>query len=122
MSNYQRNMALTGEPPKALSTGEKIATAVGLTGLFIMVLAMFNVDLPYKPLWLTLALGLIFGGVIAFARAQYANKQNGIKNHGVWFKSISSRGLWGWTAALALTGFYIVFTFFQSCWDREQTA
>ncbi|MGB3591202.1 MAG: 4Fe-4S dicluster domain-containing protein [Nonlabens sp.] len=112
MSIYQRNMSLTGEPPKALTKGEKISTAIGLTGLLIMVLALFNFNLPYKGIWLTASLLLIFTGIVAFARAQYANKHEGIKNHGVWFKSISSRGLWGWTAAILLTGFYIVLYFY----------
>ncbi|GAL00227.1 iron-sulfur cluster-binding protein [Nonlabens ulvanivorans] len=92
MSVYQRNMSLTGEPPKALSTTEKIASAIGMVGLFILILAFFNVNLPWKGAWLTAALVLISGGIIAFARAQYAHKQAGIKNDGVWFKDLSSRG------------------------------
>lgn len=112
MSTYQRNMSLTGEPPKALSRTEKIASAVGLTGLFIMVLALFNVDLGWRELWLTVSIAMIFLGVLAFAKAQYGNKTAGIKNDGVWFKSITSRGLWGWSLAILLMGFYVVLYFF----------
>ncbi|MGB3146113.1 MAG: 4Fe-4S dicluster domain-containing protein, partial [Maribacter sp.] len=35
-----------------------------------------------------------------------------IKNDGVWFKSISSRGVLAWMAGLGLTGFYIVLYFY----------
>lgn len=105
-------MSLTGEPPKALNKQEKISSAVGMLGLFIMVLALFNVNFPMKGLWLSVSLAMIFGGVIAFAKAQYASKTAGIKNDGVWFKSISSRGLWGWTLAIFLTSFYIVLYFY----------
>jgi hypothetical protein len=51
-------------------------------------------------------------GVIWFSWAEYARKSKGIKNDGVYFKSISSRGIWGWILGLALTGFYIVLYFY----------
>lgn len=114
MSKFQRNMALTGAPPAALSTGEKWASAIGMLGLFILVLALYNIDLPNQGYWLTASMLLISGGVIAFAKAQYAHKKAGIKNDGVWFKSISRRGLWGWVLAIFLTAFYIVLYFFPA--------
>ena len=105
-------MALTGEPPKSLSINQKIATLLGLSGLGILLLAAFNVNFPDKTLWLTLSLSAISIGIIWFSWDAYSNKLPGIKNDGVWFKSISSRGLWGWIAGLALTGFYIVLYFY----------
>ncbi|GAK95412.1 iron-sulfur cluster-binding protein [Nonlabens tegetincola] len=112
MSTYQRNMALTGEPPKALNTGQKVGSAIGLFGLGILVLSIFNITFPNKALWLTISLSMIAGGIIWFARSQYKNTQPGIKNNGVWFKSISSRGLLGWLSAVGLCGFYIVLYFY----------
>jgi polyferredoxin len=112
MSVFQRNMSLTGEPPKALSTKEKIFSAVGMLGLFLLVLAMFNVNLPSQGIWLTIALLLIIGGIVGFSFAQYAGTLPGIKNDGVWFKDLSSRGLWGWILAIFLTSFYIVLYFY----------
>jgi polyferredoxin len=105
-------MALTGQPPKNLSSGQRWATLFGLTGLFILLLAAFNVELPAKGWWLTLALGLIFGATYWFSKMAYANKEKGIKNDGVWFKSLSSRGFWAWMAGIALTGFYVILYFF----------
>jgi polyferredoxin len=81
-------------------------------GLFIIVLAGFNISLPNKGLWLTIALISITGGIILFAKGAYKNKLEGIKNDGVWFKSISSRGYLAWIAGIGLTGFYIVLYFF----------
>ncbi len=108
MSTLQRNMSLTGEPPKTINTQQKLATLLGMSGLFILVLAAFNIDFPYKSVWLTISLGSIIGGVVWFARVAYATKHEGIKNDGVWFKSISSRGFLAWLSGIALTGFYIV--------------
>lgn len=105
-------MSLTGEPPKALNTGQKLATLLGMSGLGILVLNLFNVNFPNKALWLTLSLSAITLGVVWFAWAQYAHKEKGIKNDGVWFKSISSLGIWGWLSGIALTGFYVVLYFY----------
>ena len=105
-------MALTGQPPKALSKAQRLATLTGLTGMFILLLATFNVEFPNRGMWLALSLLLIFAGVIWFSRAAYAGKHKGIKNDGVWFKSVSSRGLWGWVSGIVLTGFYIILYFY----------
>ena len=58
------------------------------------------------------ALLSITAGIILFARGAYRNTLEGVKNHGVWFKSISSRGFFAWIAGIALTGFYIVLYFY----------
>tara|TARA_R110002049_G_scaffold28018_2_gene96405 strand:- start:132310 stop:133872 length:1563 start_codon:yes stop_codon:yes gene_type:complete len=105
-------MALTGEPPKALNTHQKLATLLGMSGLGILVLSLFNIDFPNKAMWLTISLAAISIGVIWFSWASYSHKHKGIKNDGVWFKSISSFGIWGWLSGIALTGFYIVLYFY----------
>ena len=64
---------------------------MGLAGLAILLLAGFNVDFPNKGVWLTIALVAITSGIILFAKGAYSGQLEGIKNHGVWFKSISSR-------------------------------
>ncbi|MAS20858.1 MAG: FeS-binding protein [Leeuwenhoekiella sp.] len=111
MSSVQRDMSLTGQPPAALNTIQKLATALGVGGLLLLVLAIFNVRLMNQSLWLTTALTSIFVGIVLFSYGAYADKQAGIKNDGVWFKSISNRGFLAWVAGLALTGFYIVLYF-----------
>jgi polyferredoxin len=112
MSTLEKNMSLTGDAPKNINTVQKIGTLIGMLGLFIIVLAGFNVSLPNKGLWLTFALTSLTGGIILFAHGSYKNKLEGIKNDGVWFKSISSRGYLAWIAGIGLTGFYIVLYFF----------
>ncbi|MFD0977630.1 4Fe-4S binding protein [Salinimicrobium gaetbulicola] len=106
MSTVHHNMSLTGEPPKHLSTVQKIATGLGWTGLFILTLSIFNVDLPFYFVWI--ALGLIVTGVVLYANDQYLGKPAGIKNDGVWFKNLTSRGSLAWGAGLLLTWFYII--------------
>ncbi len=112
MSIYQRDMSLTGQPPKSLNAIQRTAVFIGLTGLGILVLHLFNQELTSPTVWLTAALSMITVGIITFAAGSYAYQQEGIKNDGVWFKSISSRGFLGWVAGIVLTGFYIVLYFY----------
>lgn len=112
MNATNNNMSLTGEPPKALNAQQKMATFIGLAGLAILFLAMFNIDFPNKAIWLTISLVSIAIGTIWFAKAAYSSKQAGIKNDGVFFKSISSRGLWGWLLGIVMTLFYVALYWF----------
>ncbi|MBA80469.1 MULTISPECIES: 4Fe-4S dicluster domain-containing protein [unclassified Leeuwenhoekiella] len=115
MSTIQRDMSLTGQPPASINAIQKLGTALGVGGLLILLLATFNVNFPEKTLWLSIALSALFFGIVVFAYGAYADKQEGIKNDGVWFKSVSSRGFLAWVAGLALTGFYIVL-YFKAGW------
>ncbi|SHJ42046.1 4Fe-4S binding domain-containing protein [Maribacter aquivivus] len=112
MGNFDRSMSLAGEPPKALNTGQKLAVVTGMIGLGILILQLFNLNLGNTALWLTVSIVAIFTGIIWFSQAAYAHKHKGIKNDGVWFKSISSRGVLAWMGGIALTGFYIVLYFY----------
>ncbi len=108
MNNPEHNMSMTGDAPAAISTTQKIASGMGLLGLFILVLAIFNVNFPNKTLFLSLSLLLIAAGTIIFANEAYLGKHAGIKNDGVWFKPFTSRGFWAWITGISLTLFYIV--------------
>ena len=90
MSNkLNHSMSLAKPDALDITTKQKMALGIGIIGLFIMALALFNTNFPYKGLFLTLALGLIFAGTIIYSRAAYLIKLEGIKNDGQWFKSIS---------------------------------
>ncbi len=112
MSTIQRDMSLTGQPPKTINTQQKIASVLGLAGLAVLCIAIFNVNFPNKTLWLSLSLISIAVGTIWFAKAAYLNKHEGIQNNGVYFKSLSSRGFWGWILGIAMTLFYVVLYWF----------
>lgn len=113
-NQIHRSMSLAGEPPKALNLQQKLAVLLGMSGLLILLLASFNTDFPNQTLWLTLSLGSIFLGIAWFSYAAYKGTHPGIKNDGVYFKSVSSRGILGWMLGLVLTGFYIILYFFPA--------
>lgn len=108
MSRLEHNMAMTGDAPGQLSGKQKLATGLGILGLFILILAIANVNFPNKTLFLSVSLGLIAAGTIIFANDAYLGKHKGIKNNGIWFRSMTGRGLWAWVVGIALTLFYIV--------------
>ncbi len=112
MSTLQRNMSLTGEPPKTINTQQKMASALGLVGLVVLLLALFNVNFPNKTLWLWIALGGMSAGIIWFGAAAYLHEHKGIKNDGVYFKSLTSRGFWAWMLGIGLTLFYVILYWF----------
>ena len=110
MSAEFKNMSLTGDPLTRLSRTQKIATAIGWSGIFIMLLSIFNLELPSYFLWISL--GLVAAGVVIFANDEYIGKPGGIKNNGIWYKSMTSRGSIAWGTAILLTLFYVVLYWF----------
>ena len=110
----QPSMSLASPDTYSLSNKQKLALSLGTIGLLILVLAFANFGLSANIWVLALALGLISTGVVLYARAAYLDKLPGIKNDGVWYKSISSRGILGWLTGVVLTSFYIVLYFYPN--------
>lgn len=89
-----------------LNTKMKMGLALGVTALFALVVGLFNQ--LYHPALLALFFVALAGGSLLYTYGLYGGKTAGIKNDGVWFKSISSRGFWAWVAGVALTAFYVL--------------
>lgn len=89
-----------------LNTKMKMGLALGVTALFALVVGLFNQ--LYHPALLVLFFMALAGGSLLYTYGLYGGKTAGIKNDGVWFKSISSRGFWAWVAGVALTAFYVL--------------
>ncbi len=109
------NTAATAHPlsPEKKQGGlQKLAVAIGLLGFFIMVLALCNVQLPNKTIWLVSSLLSICTSIVLYARSFYLSKPAGVQWNGTWHKSISGRGLWAWGLGILLTAFYVVLYWF----------
>jgi len=106
----QHDMSLTGGVPNTLSSLQKLGLTIGVFSLLLLLLAAFNVSL--SAFWFYLSIILLFGGIIIYGWASYKDTHDGIKNNGVWFHSLTNRGVLGWLLGLVLTGFYIVLYFY----------
>lgn len=104
-------------PNPSLTTGkQKLALALAGLGavLLLLVWAAQNAFAPV-PMLLT-SLGLMAAGMWLFVREEYLTKPEGIKNNRLWFNSLAARGVWGWLAAIVITGFYTVLYFCDASW------
>ena len=101
-------MSIANPHPPFANTGQKIMAALAGIGLLIIIIVGFGVTSLSTPLMLTLAIALITIGIIGFSWSTFMSKTPGIKNDGVWFSGVMSRGLVGWILGIVLTGFYII--------------
>lgn len=102
------NLSVAQHASEQQSSKQKMALAIGLSGLFILVLALVNVQFSNKALWLGISLLAMVVGTIIYANDLYLHHPAGIKNNGIWFKSLTSKGTLGWSISILLTLFYVV--------------
>jgi ferredoxin-type protein NapH len=110
----EQSLSIANPNPIHTSMLQKVALAALSISLliFLTVWASGKVLIGTPSVLLGVALGLAALGTFIFVREEYANKPEGIKNNGVWFKSLSSRGIFGWMIGILLTGFYIILYWF----------
>ncbi|MDD4991152.1 MAG: 4Fe-4S binding protein [Paludibacter sp.] len=91
---------------------QKLGLSLSALGLLILAVTLFGVEFENNGLLLTVSLLSIFVGTSIYAIKTYISLPAGIKNHGIWFNSLTSKGLLGWITAVILTGFYVVLYWF----------
>lgn len=105
-------MALVKGPDTVTNWQQKSGVLLGLFGLFIIFSQGFTAAFQPKAIWLSISLMSLTGGIVLFSKGLYQYKLEGIKNHHLWFYSISNRGFLAWLFGVFLTGFYIILYFF----------
>lgn len=108
MSKSLKNISAISHQNNPLDSIQKLGISLGLVGLFILTLALFNVSFPNKGIWLAVSLISILAGIVLYANRTYLNQPEGIKNNGVWHRNFTTRGSWAWMLGVVLTLFYIV--------------
>jgi len=88
----ETSMSLASPAPPFLDGIQKVAVGIGSMGLLILFVAWFGGGLPNAAMWLTLSMVLMTIGVGIFSWRAYMTEGAGIKNNGVRFSSIASRG------------------------------
>ena len=90
----------------SLNNKMKIGVALVAIGFISLITGLFN-EL-YHPSLLIVFFTTVSIGSLLYTRGLYQNTTAGIKNNGVMFKSLTSRGLWAWVLGIVLTSFYII--------------
>lgn len=106
------NLSIAQPTSKEIDAIQKAGLALAGIGLLILFVALAQVNLQPKGLFLTASLGGIVLGTTLYAGRAYLKQTPGIKNNGVWFTSLINRGVLGWVAGIVLTGFYVLLYWF----------
>lgn len=122
MSKVDTSLSLAHPQAHRLPILDKIGLTIGSLGLLLLFVVSFGISLPNQGLFLALSLGAITLGTILFAHGKYSHLPAGIKNNGVWFKSMTSRGAIGWVTGIVLTGFYVLLYWFPAYLGLGQNA
>lgn len=113
MENKEVSLSLANPNPQGLVMWEKLGLTMASLGVLILFLAFFGVHLDEKA-FLTASLSLMAAGTLSYTYGKYAHVPEGIKNNGVFFSSLSNRGVLGWIFGVVLTGFYVLLYWFPS--------
>ena len=93
------------------SLSQNTALLLGFLGLLLWS-SSFWIEYQNKTLMLTIGFLMMSIGVVGFSYSLYFTSLAGIRNNGVWFSSLVSRGIWGWLLGLVLTAFYVLLYFY----------
>lgn len=108
------SFALSNPHKVPLKPLQKLGLGLGLTGVFILTLGTFNIHAEPKSVFALLSIGLIVVGAFVYARSTYLQQPAGIKNNHIWFKTLTNRGVLGWSTGIVLTLFYVLLYWFPS--------
>ena len=107
-----KSMSMVDAYHESLSFHQKAGLALVGVGFLVLLLALFGIDLTPKSAFLILSIFSISIGSIIFSIATYRGKTEGIKNDGVFFRSLTSWGVLAWISGIIITGFYVILYWF----------
>lgn len=100
-------------PTPQFTTGkQKLALTLGGLGILLLLISWAGGKNTAPVAVFIAAFGFMGAGIAVFVREEYLKFPEGIKNNGVWFRSLSARGVWGWLAGIVITGFYVCLYWF----------
>ncbi len=106
--NYKSISVTAHHHSEGMRLPQKMSLSLVAFGLITMMVYWLSGRNADTAGWLYSSLGAISIGSIWYTYEQYNDTLPGIKNNGVWFKSISARGAWAWILGVFLTGFYVL--------------
>ena len=87
------------------------ASLIGIIGFLSLVIFPYLLT-DYSTVGFIFSfLAMTLGGLLFF-QLIYGKSLPGIKNNGVWFNALTSKGIWGWLLGIILTLFYVAIYWF----------
>lgn len=108
-----QSIAIANPDIHQLNTENKFSLGLITVGLVLFGLTFINVRLNANY-YFPISLFLIVLGTTLYARTKYLNDMAGIKNDGIWFSSLTSKGIIAWCLGIVLTCFYILLYWFPA--------
>ncbi len=105
MTNY----SIGGPKAQKLNVIQKIGLILSGIGIGVLLVAWAGQNFNQNGLMLTLTLSALLVGILVYTYGTYANQSAGIKNDGVFFRSLTNKGVIGWISGVVLTLFYVYF-------------
>jgi polyferredoxin len=102
------NISIGNPTNTNLDAVQLLGLGLSLSGTAILLLAWFGISFSASGYVLSYSLLSIIVGTFIYARRTYLKHPEGIKNNGVWFNSLSNRGVLGWIVGIVLTTFYVL--------------
>ncbi len=93
---------------------KKTGLAVAAVGLLMLFISLSGISSSAPFIFFILSFGLIAAGALIFFIPQIKEAPAGIKNNGIFFNSLTSKGTPAWIIGIAITAFYIILYWFPA--------
>ena len=113
MSEQIRTGFIPSEQHQDLGLYKKVGLGILAAGILFLLIFLTGYNADYPVLSLIISIGLIVLGALIYIFVKSGESPAGIKNNGIMFHSLTSRGIWAWFIAVFLTLFYIVLYWFS---------
>ena len=105
------SISISNPHPNQTDFVQKLGLLLAGAGTLTLLIAWSGVSLN-QSIFLALALGGIFFGTVIYGYQTYMKIPSGIKNNGIYFKSLTNKGAFGWITGIVITGFYVCLYWF----------
>ena len=107
-------MSLANPHPVGLNMQQKISGFLAGLGILLLFVAFGSMNATNTSMYLWPSIALMTIGSLWFSYAAYKDLPEGIKNNGVFFRSLTNRGILAWLAGIVITGFYVLLYWYPS--------
>ncbi len=112
MSEADVSLSISHQADVRLNATERLAAAAVALAALVLIVGLAGVQpLANAAVFLWSLLALSVSAVIYFS-IHYLRRPAGVRNEGIWHRSVQSRGIIAYATGVAITGFYVLLYWF----------